>query len=340
VSTLPEITFTIRSRQLLELELMHRWSVCTYKSFCGVADDYHYLQVILPQYALQYGFLLHGILAVSALDIATTDLHREDARSAEYVQMAMEYYDKASTSFRQQLENITQNNIHCIYMFSVFALCINLAMTQYTGLSFDKHYSLLDHIPVFFDLGLASTSFYLKYPDWMQNSPFSKSLSTATRLISEPSPQLDITTEDAIKRLKSIIEHDSAVLIASEQELYRKALKGLSLCYVEDKKNLVAGFCIAFPTLVGKEFATEVGNMKPVALLILMHWAVLLHDYGCVTWWAKSVGYNLVKEICDTLPVLQPNLLESPDWRDGIDWARQCVGLSLLEDDCIDSHYS
>ena len=67
----------------------------------------------------------------------------------------MEYYDKASVSFRQQLGNITQDNIHCIYMFSVMALCINMAMTQCKGLGFDKQQSLLDW---------ASTGFF---PDFL-----------------------------------------------------------------------------------------------------------------------------------------------------------------------------
>jgi len=327
---LPEITFTVGSRQILELELIHRWTVGTYKSFCGVADDFHYLQTVLPQCALQYDYLLHGILAVSALDIATSEVPGDEARSAEYVQMAMEYYDKASVSFRQQLGNITQDNIHCIYMFSVMALCINMAMTQCKGLGFDKQQSLLDCVPVFFELGLASTSFFITYPEWMLNGPYSTALNTAAILVREPSPKLDHSTNEAISRLKTIIENGSAVLERTEEQTYSKAVGGLYLCYVEDKKNLVKGFCIAFPSLAGKEFTVEVGNLKPIALLILMHWAVSLHQLGESFWWARSVGLNLAQEISATLLQLQPDLLMLREWRAGIQWARSGVGLPLL----------
>ena len=310
---------------------MHRWSVCTYKSFCGVADDHHYLQVVLPQCALQYDFLLHGILAASSLDIAMPEIPQDESRSIEYAKMAMEYYGKASVSFRRQLSNVTQDNVHCIYMFSVMAFCINLALTQCTDLSLDKQQSLLDRVPVLFELGLAPKSFIVAYPEWMLNSPVSKSFKTAASLCKEPGPELDTSTEEAIVRLETIIEDATGITEEWELQIYRKSVLGLRSCYVEDKRDLIAGFCIAFPTIAGKEFATEVENLKPIALLILMHWAVSLHRFGIVAWWVRCIGSKLVEETSDTLKAFHPDLTESQLYKDGIYWARNGVGLSNLE---------
>ncbi|KAG9246344.1 hypothetical protein BJ878DRAFT_574111 [Calycina marina] len=315
----------VEQKQLLKLELMHRWSVETYKSFSGVADDDHYLQVILPQYSFQHEFLLHGILAVAALDIAASESDRASARCGKYSQITMEYYDKASVMFRKQLDTITQDNIHYIYMFSVMAMCINMAITQCSG--GDEHATLLDRVPLLLELSLASTSFFTKYPEWMLNSPLSKSIQAASLLIYEPKIRLDATVEKALATLESVVRQSVLPTNLAELETYRNTISGLRTCYMEDTKDLMKGFCIAFPTLAGRNFAAEVGDMKPVALLILLHWAISLHRFGTMAWWARSVGMKLVQETSVALEQRYPELVLLPEWRSGILWGKKVIGV-------------
>lgn len=55
-----------------------------------------------------------------------------------------------------------------------------------------------------------------------------------------------------------------------------------------------------------------------MAMFILMHWAVLLERHGKLSWWAESVGRNLVGEISERFLRLQSQVSGTPEWRDGI----------------------
>lgn len=88
------------SHRILELELMHHWTTSTYKSLCSTPADVTCLQVDVPRWALKHHYLLDGILAISALEIAICEPDIGDSRSA-YIHAAMEYYDMASTAFRR-----------------------------------------------------------------------------------------------------------------------------------------------------------------------------------------------------------------------------------------------
>jgi hypothetical protein len=89
------------------------------------------------------------------------------------------------------------------------------------------------------------------------------------------------------------------------------------------------GFCVAFPSLAGRDFSLGVKNSEPVALFILLHWAVLLQRLGDWMWWAGSVGRKLVQEISDVLLQSHPQLGATPEWQDGIEWASEQVGILM-----------
>lgn len=57
-----------------------------------------------------------------------------------------------------------------------------------------------------------------------------------------------------------------------------------------------------------------------------MYWAVLFHRFGKYTWWANSIGARVVLDIERTLRVGYPEIIAAPEWRDGIEWAREQVG--------------
>ncbi|KAB2580825.1 Sterol uptake control protein 2 [Lasiodiplodia theobromae] len=107
------------TRRLLELELMHRWSTRTYKGMCGIPSDATLMQLELPRQGLsEHPSLLHGILSLSALDLATTTA---DPRQVQgYHRAALEYYGHATRAFQDEMLNITRQNHFALYMLSAF----------------------------------------------------------------------------------------------------------------------------------------------------------------------------------------------------------------------------
>ena len=94
----PDVSFA--SRQLLELELMHRWSTTTYKDVCSCSDEHYLMQVLVPRDALKYAFLMDGILALAALDMVRESTQAEAPR---YARTALELYGRAVASYRAEL---------------------------------------------------------------------------------------------------------------------------------------------------------------------------------------------------------------------------------------------
>lgn len=88
---------------------MHRFSTITYVSLCSVPEDQHYLQIEVPRGALRHDFLLNGVFAITALEIAMCD---KTVDASKYFCTAMEYYDKGSECFRAALCEVTPDNQH------------------------------------------------------------------------------------------------------------------------------------------------------------------------------------------------------------------------------------
>jgi hypothetical protein len=271
----------------------------------------------VPRAALKQGFLLHGMLAVSALEIAMCD---EAASPAPYICAALEYYDKASSSFRAQLSNVTPENHHCMYIFSAMATAINMAIP----LCMRDGDSTLQRMVVLFELLIGASFLAVRNFDWLMESPLSGSIVTAISLLKTSSDYpLDGAVTEAFVRLDSVVDSESG---GSRDGTYTKVVAKLHYCFVEDAKDSIKDFCIVFPVLADQEFTVAFRNLEPVPLFILMHWAVLLHKQCNQRWCAASVGRNLVLEISDTLLQLQSKLSMMPEWQDGISWAREQIG--------------
>lgn len=74
-----------------------------------------------------------------------------------------------------------------------------------------------------------------------------------------------------------------------------------------------------------------VKDSEPVALFMLLYWAVLIHKLGDSTWWAGSVGRKLVQEISDILTRSYSQLAPTADWGDGTAWASEQVDALVLK---------
>lgn len=339
-------TLAPETRRRLELELLHRWSTSTYRSFSEVPEDFHYMQVEVPRGAFKYDFVLYGVLSVTALEAAMC----EEPESTEYILAALEYYDEASRLFRAELANPTPDNLHLLYTFSFLAAAINMALPQCLRADDGAHgETVLQRMTVLFELLIGCGSLVTSNWAWMMDSPLSVSIQSAMLLRGDSSiDSLDSTAKDALARLEFVVE-SSALLVsestnriedlntvpnltfAGQLSSSQKAVRKLWECFTEDAKGVMKAFCISFPITAGRDFTVAFSNSNPVALFILMHWGVLVHRLNDSLWWARSVGRDLVLEISENLLLSQTPLAMMREWQDGITWARRQVGLPALE---------
>ncbi|TLS30793.1 hypothetical protein PpBr36_03305 [Pyricularia pennisetigena] len=147
------------ARRLMDVELMHRWSTITYKSFVSIAEDRYYLQTEVPLAAFKHEYLLNGILALTALEKALTEatdstppaddevvdeahvpltvsdsvgsLERPSEEVRTYVRAGLDYYGRAIRAFREKLCGILgPEDQHPLFFMAMLAPLINLIIPR------------------------------------------------------------------------------------------------------------------------------------------------------------------------------------------------------------------
>ncbi|KAI1364125.1 hypothetical protein F5Y08DRAFT_308003 [Xylaria arbuscula] len=340
-------------RRLLELELMHLWSTTTYKGLCSVPEDQHYMQMVLPQEALRYDFLLNGIFVAAALQRSTM-VPEPEARG--YFNVAMELYDRASKSFRIHLAKMDPTSHHVLYIYSSMTAFINIAFSQcnYTegselntlstvAVAFDllngsvniaksDFQGLLDSpVPLraYLNYGLASTVALhpstraaldrLSYLSELYHSSHQQRLTPIPNI---PSDEQSVGTSDTLSPASPAIPATP----------WKVAIGLLQHCFAEEQRAILRGFCFVFPGGAGPDFAAAVKASDPMALLVLMHWAVLIERAGNDFWWAKNLGRRLAigswkaMQLFRASTSFSPAIL-TPQWEESISWVCRQLGL-------------
>lgn len=317
---------------------MHRWSTRTWTGLHSFPEDKDYLQILVPRSALKSSYLMNGILAMAAADLAR---YSNGSDSAIYFRAALEYGNKASVDFRSELSHINQENLHLLYHFAMMAAIFNFAVPA-------KQMGIMDRIFTVFDMVIGAAHVAWTNFHWLLNSPY------PIQTVLECLPiiimsNLDLETDLALDRLRVVsrqirlpvtpaINDKTASTgqevrgrFASDVNLYQLAISQLRSCFSEEAGKHINGYCLTFITSVGREFSQAIKNYEPMALFILMHFGVLLDQMGTepTQWWIASAGKDLVREVSETLLGTPISLI--PEGRDGIAWTRQQVGLPPLE---------
>ncbi|KAI0509685.1 hypothetical protein F5B22DRAFT_311026 [Xylaria bambusicola] len=342
------------SRRMLELELMHFWSTETYKGLCSVPEDHHYMQFVVPQEALRYDFLLNGIFVAAALQRSTM-VQEPEARG--YYNIAMELYDRASKSFRIHLDRMDPTTHHVLYIYSSMTAFINIAFSQCNYME-GNELNTLSTVAVAFDLlngsvNIAKTDFqglldspvplraYLNYglasavalhPDTrtalarLDNLNEQYHSSRHHRLTPLASDEMSVATTPASDTLST-----ASTTSATSNTPWKVAVALLQHCFAEEQRAILRGFCFVFPGGAGPDFTAAVKVSDPMALLILMHWAVLIERAGNDFWWARGLGKRLTIGTWKAMQLCPPRspspALLTPQWGESISWVCGQLGL-------------
>ncbi len=298
----------------------------THKSFCGaMEDEYHTWQVLIPREGLKHSFLLHGLLAMASLEIAAVG---DQPNHTDYVNAAFEYYDKALSSFRSELANITPDKQEAVLAFSMITMVLSLALPQFISSLHEPHSMVKDMI-AHFELVRGVGAIALQHWQCFREGPILRNIKLFDELQMKP---LEPDLESAIARLNALNEekHDPVLVQSRTAKLQtitnhaacRKAIFHLEESFTKCEEPANRGYALAWLNLTGKDYVAAVETADPVALLALMHWGVLLERCSDGIWWMQSIGKSLVDEVTKALAAETDPVL-----RASISWARGQVGL-------------
>jgi hypothetical protein len=127
---------------------------------------------------------------------------------------------------------------------------------------------------------------------------------------------------------------DAASIVSLAPETPFKVVVGLlQHCFAEEQRGVLRGFCFIFPGGAGAGFTAAIKASDPMALLILLHWAVLIHRAEGEFWWTKKLGQRLAIGISRAMQLSVPTspspALLTPEWSESISWV--CTQLNLPE---------
>ncbi|GAD97509.1 C6 transcription factor, putative [Paecilomyces variotii No. 5] len=288
---------------------MHHYSTVSYKTITDREALQDVWQISVPKEALIHPFLMHGLLALSALHLLELNEHSNQRQL--YVDLATSHQNMALTLFRKELNAITPSNCRAMFAFSNIAAVLGLAFTHTTGA---EPLPLIDEMLQIFNLlrGIheviqAASEFIEKIADF---------LPPHVGIDPRSVPKEVLENIAALRDLNADVQRTG--LSDEEKEACERAIAELLAAFERIYSDVGPLIAFRWPVLVKPLYISLLRDRQPMALVILAHYCVPLHTLGNF-WWLKSWGYQLLETIYHQLDL---------SWRDSIRWPVQSVGLA------------
>lgn len=278
---------------------MHRWSTVTYETLsASFLEDAPIWQLAIPEVAYKHDFLLHGIFAMSAFDMARSC----KADHARHISTALEYQDLAFRGFQARLREPMSDSYEALLYFSILLVPLDLASAQFLTAGGELD-SRIHHTIVQYELSRGAALLVISKPDVISTHPLFRKVVKMSDL---PQVPLDTGTEIALGKLFELNERrcqsslGNTAMSQEDRILYlgcKKALCWLSECFATCLQPPYQGYCLQWIVAAGDGYYIAMKKKDRVALLILAYWAVLVENLGLDYWWVGSFGKSLVSEI-------------------------------------------
>lgn len=304
---------------------MHRWTLETWKAFVTMDEEEAFLRDRLPRIALTHDFLLYGMFSVTALDILA---NTQCPNPRKYISLALKYSNESSALFRRQLNDMKPEDCHAFFTHSVFTLAANVMIPHYFPSQLQPLSTALDAVKAFFTLARGACEVVAVFPQaFLEKAPYVmrvvNALRSSHRLAKADEREAIALLHQVNKDLNSVVCNDNEAVgdaSNSAHDVYHDMIKLLETCYAEDNEGDIKALCLSAPGLASNEFIEALGSFQPLAILILMHWAVLLGRSSRDFWWTSFIGEKLIEE---TLPLLQQTaIMETSNMPQHLYWLK------------------
>ncbi|OAX84049.1 hypothetical protein ACJ72_01584 [Emergomyces africanus] len=303
---------------LKELELMHHYATT---AFIPLADYEVYKsvwQVTVPREAQSYRFLMHIILAISALHIS----HLRDSDNGTeslYKHLARTHYDDAVAAFRSTVPQMTKSNSSAVFAFSHLTIYFAFGSSKFSvnnGRMEDPIGELLD---VFTLLRTAMETLRSSW-DSLADGPLAVLLQRGPAITDRhyltPDLAMGLELMEQFFQIETTI-HDSDGTVS---ESYQTAIQQLCDSFVmAETKRKDWAMTLRFPIIFSEQFLLSLRRRDPTALVLLAHFCVLLHR-APTRWWADGWSEQVMEAVFRSL---------DQRWRHAIAWPMKAIGVDV-----------
>ncbi|KAJ5121098.1 uncharacterized protein N7515_009059 [Penicillium bovifimosum] len=310
-------TSTASTLNLHDLELIMQWCTTTFHTLSRSERTDPIWRDLVPKEALSHPFLMHGILALSALHLARTG--PELSQRPSYLNRAVAHQNQALALFRGMLGDVKESNAKAMFAFAGIVVIYTFAFphtpdTQDPWSCIDDLYQVLVLTRGVQQVIRAPRDFR----DFLWLSSFGPVLQVLEVRGTMP--------EDAsvmLRRLHEANEVCKTRNVDHELEVYGDAIANLeemlSWCYGGMRANTIAGrWAIRLPA----RFMELLRERDPLALVMLAHYGVLL-QYLEHRWCFDELCVRVSKAVWAIL---------DEQWRPLVEWAmKEILGDNFLE---------
>ncbi|KAH8597385.1 hypothetical protein B0O99DRAFT_670457 [Bisporella sp. PMI_857] len=290
-----------------DLALMINWFTATIHTVTYDDPSLQSAQTFISRQAMTHDFLMHGVLALSAMHLADQNT---GAAQNRYLTAALSHHNAGLAIFTRELGDISVNSYSACLGFSSLTLMFSLASSRPP-----QHGRLrtVDNLHQIFHLAAGWHKIVgVAQPFLRKNNGGPGKITTGREA---PASE---ETRGAVGSLERLNEEFSKADAAHETEVFAEAIAALGPVFAaseEQPRNAhVVGEWLG---RLSERFITLLSEHRTLAIIIAGHYCVILHRYSHV-WWLKDWGTGMMRDIWDHV---------DPVYRESLAWARKAVGL-------------
>lgn len=294
-----------------DLELMHHYSTITFATFPASQGALDLFRLELPRVALSHPYLMHQILAVSALHLA--DL-RPGSRHA-FLLRASRHQNLSLSGMRTALsDDITEQNCDALFATSAILMASTFASHRYTPNS--SSFSPLDNMLEIFTL-IRGMGLILK----MSGDNLVKGSSRHLFIQDAPATRPARLLRSVTDRLSNLgIQINAAANIGQTvKRVAGEAISALIECIdrVPPERRAMVSIelrtIFLWPLILSTDFLGLLRAHEPAAMAIFIHYCVVLRRMEPDTWFLRGWSSMLAEYVY--------GVLSDTPWAEATRWA-------------------
>ena len=290
-----------------DLELLYHYSDTTSETFNTMPGLSGLKTFNIAPKAPEYPYLLHGILAVSALHLQSTAAETKKQKRMIYADRAIAHQQLALSSYISHLDSINDKTCHSIFMFSIVLTGINFASFHSPqpnkALDADDY---LDRIISVFDLLLGAVAVANKASIWIPKFRSGPLLIPIGAGMHRDVGSVDPEVYTALYKLESGLDLACTLERERNPEFAHIDISVICNSVLPELHNLFRCLTrpepdnfravIGWPAFVDKSYFFLLKQKHPAALVVLAYYACALYALDHA-WWLHGVGFKVVKSV-------------------------------------------
>ncbi|KAF4545891.1 C6 zinc finger domain-containing protein [Lasiodiplodia theobromae] len=275
-----------------DMQLFHQYTTATYATLDTSPAQYPIWQRAVIDVGFEHAFVLRGMMALSALHLATGGGGNGDSAAARrWVAISSANLNVALTQFRQLLEaGVDDRNCVAVFAFSATIVVHALAAGQAQAAA-DPVAEMIQCVRM------------VKGVTWAVLSKWAELLGSVVGPLVANGLRRGVSAEiDDVAVLREMVEEECVgEAAAEEREVCGGAVDFLCEVAREGRGcppgDSVLGIVFSWPVLLPEAFLGFLAERRPVALVILLHYTALMDQSG--DFWWMSGWHQRVKEFVD-----------------------------------------